>query len=168
MVWLTANRLKGNRSGELPLALVMLDIDYFKGYNDRYGHLGGDECLRRVSSALEGALLRPGDNAARYGGEEIAVLLPMTDIAGASVIAERIRAEIEALSIEHAGSPFGVVTVSAGVASFMPPRANREPTDLVAAADAALYLAKKQGRNCFRVRTEETIPVLQYSGPEPE
>ena len=146
---------------ELPLALVMLDIDYFKGYNDRYGHLGGDECLRLVSSAVEGTLLRPGDNAARYGGEEIAVLLPTTDLAGASVIAERVRAAVEALGVEHAGSPFGVVTVSAGVASFVPPRANQEPTDLVGAADAALYRAKKESRNCFRVQTDEAVPVLR-------
>lgn len=145
---------------ELPLALVMLDIDYFKGYNDRYGHLGGDECLRLVSSAVEGALLRPGDSASRYGGEEIAVLLPKTDTAGASVIAERIRAAIEALGIKHSGSPFGVITVSGGVASLVPQRGNQEPTDLVGAADAALYLAKKEGRNCFRDRT---APVLLCS-----
>jgi diguanylate cyclase (GGDEF)-like protein len=131
---------------ESSLALVMIDIDFFKGYNDRYGHQAGDECLRRVSTAVKHALLRPGDTAARYGGEEIVVLLPYSDAAGAMTIAERVRGAVAALAIEHLQSPHGVVTVSAGF-SAMIPHGHNAAADLLSDADRALYQAKKDGRN---------------------
>jgi len=132
---------------ELPLGLVLLDIDHFKLYNDRYGHPAGDECLRRVSAGVRTALWRPGDRPARYGGEEIAVLLPGADIEGARVIGERIRRAIELLGIEHAQSEYRIVTVSAGAASVTPRQGNEAAAELVAAADIALYESKKRGRN---------------------
>jgi diguanylate cyclase (GGDEF)-like protein/PAS domain S-box-containing protein len=137
------------RRQRLPLGLVLVDVDCFKLFNDRYGHLSGDECLRRVSAAVVGVLCRPGDLAARLGGEEISVLLPATDEAGARLIAERIRAAVAALSIEHCGSAQGMVTISAGVAAMVPCD-DDQPTDLIAAADRALYQAKLSGRNAVR------------------
>jgi len=132
---------------KLPLGLVLLDIDQFKRYNDCYGHPAGDACLRRVSAAIKAALWRPGDQLARYGGEEIAVLLPNADLEGARVIGERIRRAIERLDIEHVPSDHRVVTVSAGAASLTPVHGDEMAADLVAAADIALYQAKKRGRN---------------------
>jgi diguanylate cyclase (GGDEF)-like protein/PAS domain S-box-containing protein len=137
---------RARREG-LPLGLVMADVDHFKGFNDRYGHLAGDDCLRRVSAAIVGALRRPADRAARYGGEEIAVLLPGTDREGAVVIAERIRGAVQALRIAHAGSAFGIVTISAGASALMPAEGSVVADDLVAMADQALYRAKAAGRN---------------------
>lgn len=131
----------------LPLSLIMSDIDFFKFYNDHLGHQAGDECLRRVARAHVGAAARPGDLAARYGGEEFAIILPETDLKGAVVVAGRLRASIEELRIPHPASsvsPF--VTVSAGVASIVP-AAGRIAAELVASADRALYQAKQGGRN---------------------
>jgi diguanylate cyclase (GGDEF)-like protein len=155
----------------LPLALVLLDIDQFKHFNDCYGHPGGDDCLRRVSAAVKSALRRPADLPARYGGEEIAVLLPGADIEGAMVIAERIRLAIECLGIEHATSTHGVVTVSAGAASVGPFQGDEAAADLVAAADAALYRAKKRGRNivCASQRGDAVAMTTadRYGGIQP-
>jgi diguanylate cyclase (GGDEF)-like protein len=134
----------------LSLSVVMIDVDCFKLYNDRYGHVAGDKCLMRIAAAVAGALLRPGDLAARYGGEEIAVLLPATDLAGAIVIAERIRLAVADLAIPHAGNLHGVATISAGVSAVRPRRTNDQPGDLVEAADRALYRAKTDGRNRVR------------------
>lgn len=137
-----------NRSS---LALIMIDVDRFKQFNDRYGHPAGDECLRKIAGVLKGIPGRVSDMASRYGGEELAVLLPETDATGAHTIAERIRTEIEALAIPHAANPGGVVTVSAGVSSLRPTLHDSNPGMLVHAADQALYDAKAQGRNrvCF-------------------
>jgi diguanylate cyclase (GGDEF)-like protein/PAS domain S-box-containing protein len=135
---------------ELPLALVLLDLDEFKAFNDRHGHLAGDECLRQISRVVEGALCRPGDLAARYGGEEIAVLLPATDGAGAALIAEKIREAVVTLGIPNPGSSHGVATVSAGAASVLPGSDEDDPAELIEAADRALYLAKAAGRNQVR------------------
>ena len=133
-----------------PLSLVMIDIDHFKAFNDTYGHAQGDNCLIRVARCIAQALNRPGDLAARYGGEEMAVLLPETPLEAASVMAETIRAEVEALAIANEGAGgTGRLTISLGAASMVP--AGADATALVRQADAALYRAKAQGRNrvCF-------------------
>ncbi|MGF6993525.1 diguanylate cyclase (GGDEF)-like protein [Paraburkholderia sp. GAS32] len=130
------------------LALIMLDVDCFKQYNDIYGHAAGDECLRTISGLIRDLTAgRPGDLAARYGGEEIAVLLPNTDVARAVAIADNIRSAIRSLEIEHSGNPTGFVTISAGVDARIPIRGAGEPTELILAADKALYEAKNMGRN---------------------
>lgn len=131
------------------LALVMLDVDCFKQYNDIYGHAAGDDCLRAISRAIRDLTpSRPGDLVARYGGEELAILLPNTDAAGAVKVAEKIRQAICELRIEHAGNPGGIVTLSAGVESLVPVEdAGDEPVRLIEAADRALYAAKTGGRN---------------------
>jgi diguanylate cyclase (GGDEF)-like protein/PAS domain S-box-containing protein len=133
------------------LSLLLLDVDHFKRFNDQYGHQVGDDCLRAVARAVNGAVHRPGDVAARYGGEELAVILPATDAAGALAIAEQARASVEALQLPHAGNPEGkgLVTISVGAATA---RANiggtiTMPEGLLTAADTALYKAKRSGRN---------------------
>ena len=131
-----------------PLAIVMFDIDYFKQYNDRYGHIAGDECLKRVAQTIGSvAAKRPGDILARYGGEEFAVVLPSTDTSGAFMVAERILAAVRALGIAHADSPAGIVTLSAGVDARQPVQESAGLDQLLTAADEALYQAKKDGRN---------------------
>ena len=132
------------------LALIMIDVDHFKRYNDLYGHPAGDECLRLVGAAIRAARVRTCDVVARYGGEEIAVLLPQTGREGALAAAERIRHCVEALGIAHAGSPFGYVTISLGVAAFVPVSPDDAATRLLANADRALYTAKGAGRNQAR------------------
>jgi diguanylate cyclase (GGDEF)-like protein/PAS domain S-box-containing protein len=128
-----------------PLAIVMIDIDRFKLFNDRYGHPAGDRCLRAVAQAVAAAVQRPGDLAARYGGEELVVLLPATTLAGARVIAERIAEAVRARAIPHAGGIGGIVTVSIGVAAGVPDSA-ADADLLLAEADRALYGAKAAGR----------------------
>jgi diguanylate cyclase (GGDEF)-like protein len=145
------NRLKEEwtRAARLgtPLSLLMLDIDFFKAFNDLHGHLGGDECLRAVARAISAQALRPGDLVARYGGEEFAVILPGVLSEGAVAVAEKMRAAVSSLEIHDPGSAVaGHVTISAGVASCTP-RRDGTPTELIAAADAALYDAKHAGRN---------------------
>lgn len=130
---------------ERPLALIILDLDFFKQYNDQYGHISGDKCLKEVAKALQEGR-RAADVEARIGGEEFALLLPDTEIEGAVSVAETIRAHIEALQLPHVKSPMGVVTASFGVATATAGRA--ETTEnLMLAADKALYEAKRQGRN---------------------
>ncbi|HTD05997.1 sensor domain-containing diguanylate cyclase [Undibacterium sp.] len=129
------------------LALIMIDVDHFKRYNDIYGHAAGDECLRKISKIVKTGQNRPGDLAARYGGEELCVLLPGADVAGAMAVAEKIRLEIHNLEIAHAGNPAGVVTISAGVDAFSPVRNVDQPLHLVQAADKELYAAKNSGRD---------------------
>ncbi len=139
------------------LSVVMIDVDRFKAYNDMLGHQQGDRCLQAVAGVVARFARRPGDLVARYGGEEIVVLLPGTLVAGAEEIAWAIRAAIQAEGVEHAGNPpFGVVTASLGVASRLPRLAGDEdgPGRLVAAADAALYEAKRGGRNTVRMPDE--------------
>ncbi len=130
-----------------PLAVIMADIDYFKFFNDTYGHLAGDDCLRQVAQALAGRLKRPGDFLARYGGEEFVAVLPGADLDGAASLAEEMRQAVENLEIAHAqGASGGRVTVSLGVAAWTPAGGDQlEP--LVKAADQALYQAKQAGRN---------------------
>ena len=136
---------------QTPLSLILCDIDSFKTYNDTYGHPGGDECLRQVAGAIGNAVDRPADLVARYGGEEFAVILPNTAIQGAVVVAEHIRTKIAALQLPHAGSQVSqYVTVSLGIASIVP--ASESATSiLIAAADQALYQAKRLGRDRIQV-----------------
>jgi diguanylate cyclase (GGDEF)-like protein/PAS domain S-box-containing protein len=143
--WSRAARL--NRHLRFPVALVLLDVDHFKAFNDQYGHLAGDACLRRVAEALSAATHREGDLAARFGGEEFAFLLPGTDEDGAWTIAEAVRREIEGLAIQHGAPGAGpTLTISAGVAALTP-LPDMVPDQLVQAADLALYSAKALGRN---------------------
>lgn len=129
------------------LSLIMIDIDYFKRFNDRYGHPAGDECLRRIAGTVKDVLRRPGDLAARYGGEEMAILLPDTPEQGALAVAECILDTVRALNLVHEDSAKKIVTVSLGVASLIPNRDDHLPCDLVKAADEMLYAAKGAGRD---------------------
>jgi diguanylate cyclase (GGDEF)-like protein len=135
-----------------PVSLIMLDIDYFKNYNDCYGHLAGDACLKRVADVLlsKGYTRRPGDLSARYGGEEFAIILSATDEIAASKIGKRICVDVAEMKIPNKEVPviedFNVVTISAGVASMVP-QTGDTPDQLIKAADEALYYAKSQGRN---------------------
>jgi two-component system chemotaxis family response regulator WspR len=131
------------------LGLLLIDIDYFKLYNDNYGHQGGDECLRRVAYALGAGLKRPSDIVARYGGEEFVVVLPDTGIDGGAMIAESLRAAVETLQIPHEYSATAHhVTVSLGVASMIP-KAGQSQDMLIRMADKALYRAKADGRDRY-------------------
>ena len=135
-------------------SLLMIDVDYFKRYNDVYGHVGGDECLKLVAGAMASEMLRASDSVARYGGEEFAVILPGTTLHGAIKVGERIRAAVEQIGLPHAGSDAADhVTVSIGAATAIATPED-DAAQLVAAADAALYRAKKEGRN--RVVAVET------------
>jgi diguanylate cyclase (GGDEF)-like protein len=138
--------VRAMRNGR-PLALIMIDVDYFKQYNDTYGHPAGDACLRSIGQAIKVSQNRPGDVSARYGGEEMAVLLPDTGMEGALAVAEKIRMTILRMSLAHSGSPLGVVTISAGIAACVPVRHGDTEAQLLEAADKALYLAKSGGRN---------------------
>ncbi|MDH6590163.1 diguanylate cyclase (GGDEF)-like protein [Variovorax sp. TBS-050B] len=138
------------KASRTPLAVVMVDVDEFKKYNDLYGHLEGDECLRQVARALRTAVWRAGDLAARYGGEEMVLLLPATDAEGAHEVAQRVRLAVFDLRIPHAASALGTVSVSLGVAAWVP-EPDSTPFELLRAADEALYVAKQEGRNAVRV-----------------
>ncbi|HYH10676.1 MAG TPA: diguanylate cyclase [Thermoanaerobaculia bacterium] len=143
------------RRQELPLALVLLDLDHFKNLNDRRGHPAGDDCLRRVGAFLAETIRRSGEVVARYGGEEFAILLPGTDAEGAITVAESLRAGIEKLAVPYGDGTGRRMTASCGVASLVP-IAQITPESLVASADRALYAAKHSGRNCVRVADETT------------
>lgn len=135
------------KRGEVSLALLICDVDFFKQYNDAYGHQAGDDCLRKVAQVLASHARRPADLMARYGGEEFAAILPETDTSGAHSLAEAMRKAVEELSIPHCEStvsPF--VTVSIGLAT-MRPGGEGSPETLLRSADMALYTAKRQGRN---------------------
>ena len=138
------------RAGQ-PLSLALLDIDLFKAYNDHYGHPAGDACLQQVADVLKRVVRRRTDVVARYGGEEFLLLLPQTDEAGAELFAERVRAAIEEAALPHAASTVAKhITVSVGVVTVQPDAVSL-PERLFFAADAALYEAKAEGRNCVRV-----------------
>ncbi|WP_346010109.1 diguanylate cyclase [Pseudomonas sp. WS 5013] len=129
-----------------PLSLIMIDVDYFKKYNDHYGHQRGDQCLRRLAMALAATLNRPYDLLARYGGEEFACLLPDTDLAGAERVAQKMLAAVAELRIEHLASDVGPqVSLSLGVATVLA-SARLTPQELLRCADEQLYLAKAGGR----------------------
>lgn len=143
---------------ELALSLLMLDIDYFKSYNDKYGHQAGDLCLQKVANCLEYQSHRTGDLVARYGGEEFIVLLPHTDAEGAAFMADSIRLAIELLKVPHDQSPFGYVTVSIGVTTVMP-NEKTSMKDIIRQADDALYHAKRSGRNRYEVYSHDTATI---------
>ncbi|EYC50519.1 diguanylate cyclase [Hylemonella gracilis str. Niagara R] len=165
---------RATRRGQ-PLALLMIDIDHFKTYNDHYGHPQGDRCLERVARILRAAAQRPGDLAARYGGEEFALILPETDTAGGEQLALKVLDAVRAQRIPHAATPLpgGIVTLSIGVAAYNPVRSGLRWEDtsskatsgppggtaqmeqLIKRADAALYEAKRRGRNRLAVAIEE-------------
>jgi diguanylate cyclase (GGDEF)-like protein len=146
-----------------PLALIMIDVDKFKTYNDTYGHIAGDKCLQKVASVLQRVGRRPRDRRYRFGGEEFLLLLPETHQEGAAVLAEKIRADVEGLVIEHSGSEFGVITVSSGmIVAACSSSALSDPEMLLKHVDAALYQAKAQGRN--RVVAGDFLPRAGSSG----
>ncbi|MFA5179939.1 MAG: diguanylate cyclase [Syntrophales bacterium] len=134
-------------ASQTPLGLIICDVDFFKLYNDTYGHQQGDECLKAVVAAIRQDVHHHDDLVARYGGEEFAVVVPRTAGEGIVSLAEKMRAHIEALRILHERSAIGAfVTVSFGAATVLP-RTDADPSELIKAADAALYEAKAQGRN---------------------
>ncbi|MCT7962713.1 PleD family two-component system response regulator [Laspinema sp. D1] len=132
-----------------PLSLILCDIDYFKAYNDTYGHPAGDECLKQVAQAISQAVKRPADLVARYGGEEFAVILPHTNSLGALSVARNIQHKIQQLDIKHCASDVcNIVTISLGICTMIP--TGEESLDsLILSADKALYQAKQTGRNCY-------------------
>ncbi|MBA0166828.1 MULTISPECIES: diguanylate cyclase domain-containing protein [Pectobacterium] len=134
-----------------PMSLIILDVDYFKRYNDTYGHQSGDDCLRSLANEFRRALQRPQDLIARIGGEEFACILPWTDAIGAMAIAERIKNAVHELSLEHKASPIGqIVTVSMGLVTRIP-EPDMDSNELIALADQALYRQKANGRDGFCV-----------------
>lgn len=144
-----------------PLALAMIDVDFFKNYNDHYGHVAGDHCLKVIAQTVKSMMSRPADFCARYGGEEFAVILPNTDSVGARHILERIRNTVKSLAIKHEYSSIdSVVTVSAGIAVTIPADINMTVEDLLKSADQALYTAKRQGRN--KVETRNYVSDNDY------
>jgi diguanylate cyclase (GGDEF)-like protein len=137
-----------HRREQQSLCLILCDIDYFKAFNDRYGHPAGDACLQQVSAAIAGCIKRPADMVARYGGEEFAMLLPNTDQPGAIAVVRAIQEKLQHLRIPHAASAVAeYITLSAGISCLIP-TLNSDPQDLVLEADAALYRAKQE-RNAW-------------------
>ncbi len=145
--WRRASRLGHS------VALAMLDIDLFKYYNDLYGHLAGDDCLRRIALILSAHSRRAGDFSARYGGEEFVLILPGFEAGPAAELAETIRSSLESLGISHKRSPYGFLTISIGVAAGLPGSQYSTPEQLLKKADDAMYKAKRQGGNMV-VRAE--------------
>jgi diguanylate cyclase (GGDEF)-like protein len=131
------------------VALLMLDIDYFKQYNDIYGHVAGDQCLQQIGQMLKGLASRSNDIMARYGGEEMGIILPDTDAQGALIFAERVIEAVRDLKIPHRGNPHGIVTISIGIYAKVPHMYNDTPIGFINQADSALYQAKEQGKNCI-------------------
>ena len=129
-----------------PLSVALIDVDWFKTYNDRYGHPAGDACLRQLARVFEAGVMRSGDLIARYGGEEFVLIAPDTDLNGINTIASYLCQEVFALALAHEESPYGRVSVSIGVATAYPHQGSK-PLQLVQQADAALYRAKQQGRH---------------------
>ena len=150
----TRRTAEGVHDAAAHLALLLIDVDHFKQFNDRFGHPAGDACLRAVVGAVRDAGLRPGDFVARYGGEEFVVILPSCDIAGAAVVAERVRRQVESLHARPESALPAPVSVSIGLAAMCDAR-DSTPADLLRAADLALYDAKHGGRNQVRERPLE-------------
>ena len=141
----------------LPVALILVDVDHFKAYNDHYGHQGGDACLVQVAAALRRGAGRTHDLVTRYGGEEFAILLPQLDALGAEGVAHRLLDELAQLDLPHAASPTAPhITVSMGLCGMVP-REGQGPDALFAAADALLYQAKAGGRNQYRMADDATL-----------
>ena len=141
------------------LSVIMIDIDYFKIFNDTYGHLQGDNCLYEVAQAIMKVLKRPKDIAVRYGGEEFLIILPDTNLEGAIIIAEAIRQEIKDLEIDNLNSEISnLLTVSLGISSIIPQKTIK-PKNFIAGADQALYLAKHRGRDRLEVYEESKVYI---------
>ena len=146
------------RRNRYPLSLVLFDVDFFKAYNDTYGHWAGDDCLRRVGEVLRLFSRRADDLMARYGGEEFGLILSNTSDTAAFGHAESVRAAIEALNVRHIYGKNGRITISGGVATWRPEaHPDATPADLIAAADTALYRAKQSGRNRMRADTSNRL-----------
>jgi len=140
-----------------PLSILMIDIDFFKPYNDSYGHLLGDSCLKQVAASIQRCISRAGDFVARVGGEEFVAVLSNTHSQGAYKVAERVRLSVEELHIPHCSSASGsVVTISIGVVTIVPGR-DKVSDELMALADRALYQAKEEGRNRVKAVGETVI-----------
>lgn len=136
---------------QAPLTLILCDIDFFKAYNDTYGHQAGDECLHQIAKTISSCAKRPADLAARYGGEEFALILPTTASTGGVRVAQDIQYKVKALQLPHSSSPVShYVTLSLGIAAVVP-QPDSSPSTLVTVADKALYQAKAAGRNQFCV-----------------
>jgi len=152
--YLSAEMKRASREHQ-PISLILADVDYFKAFNDCYGHQAGDDCLRQVASALKSVARRPADLAARYGGEEFAMVLPVTAMDGAVDVAKSLVREIEGMSIPHVRSGVSSsVSLSQGIASIVPTNDTR-PETVIELADQALYQAKQQGRNRYIVSTDK-------------
>jgi diguanylate cyclase (GGDEF)-like protein/PAS domain S-box-containing protein len=147
--------LRGVRTSS-DLSLLLVDVDHFKHYNDRYGHVTGDNCLKQIAETIGTVAHRSTDLLARYGGEEFAVVLPDTDSKGAQQIAEQVRKAVELRQIVHENTPHDVVTISIGCATLVPQRSTA-CTWLVERADDALYLAKSAGRNCIKTAIVDPV-----------
>lgn len=145
--WMRAQR------NNTALSVIMMDVDFFKRYNDHYGHVAGDNCLKRVALAMQTSLNRPGDLLARYGGEEFIALLPETDMVEVITVAERLRKAVYQLALEHSASlACGLVSISLGGATALP-ASLQDKEALITQADDQLYLAKQAGRNCVSLAT---------------
>jgi diguanylate cyclase (GGDEF)-like protein len=150
-----------SRRSHTALGVLMIDVDHFKRYNDTHGHQAGDEILRRVADGVQAAVLRPDDVAARYGGEEFAIVLPLAEGEASRLVGERVRLNVRALAIPYPESPTGIITVSVGVASTRPAESGVTPAKLLESADAALYQAKREGRD------KVVLAPLEHSVPDP-
>lgn len=139
--WKRAKRLQSQMS------VIIMDIDKFKSYNDTYGHLEGDECIKKIAKVLDRYFKRPADLAARWGGEEFSCLLPDTDSESALILAEGLRKEIEKLNIEHRVYERGHITISLGISTYLPQKGDDDFAKIMVEADKALYEAKESGRN---------------------
>lgn len=148
------------------LSLILCDVDFFKQYNDFYGHLAGDDCLKQIAQAIQSSIRRGGDLAARYGGEEFAIILPNTPPRGALTVAQTIQQTIHSLQIPHERSQIhSMVTISLGISSLIP-NDQSSPNQLIDIADQALYMAKQQGRDRFMMKSlviEQTHKIPNYS-----
>jgi len=149
-----------------PVAVILLDIDFFKIYNDSLGHQAGDDCLRQVAQALVSCATRPLDLVARYGGEEFVAVLGGANIHEALVVAERMRNAVQDLGVDHPGSSHAVVTVSVGIASITPQN-GRDSESVIKAADEALYYAKAAGRNCVVFRRDDEYVTYNADDIDP-
>ena len=155
MEWRRANRRN------TPLSLIMIDIDHFKSFNDYYGLIIGDDCLKQVAQALADSVRRPADFVARYGGEEFATLLPETELQAAQLMAELMRKRVESLEIQHGNNPHGIVTISLGVATVSPLR-DQSMGLIIKASEKMLKKAKEHGRNRVEsVQIDPEAPVFK-------
>lgn len=148
------------RRSQRLISLIMLDIDHFKQYNDHYGHVQGDDCLKRVANILTTAAARPRDLLARFGGEEFVLVLPETDAASALKVADKCRDLIASANIAHLnGGPKRILTISMGVGTRVPARDEAEPTAFIQEVDERLYIAKRKGRDCIVSESSEDADV---------